>query len=199
MNNYVFYGVDTETTGIKIGSNVIELSLYRLSDDIQRTWFIRPIDFDTIELEALRVNHHKLEDLRGETKYGRETYMDPKRAIVEVENWLNEDDVPTAQRCLVAHNAAFDKGMLEHLWLRCEAQDSFPFGRRYLDTMQIALMLDYVEGNFDVGYSLSNLSKKYSIKNEKAHSAAADTKCMVEIFRKQAAYLKKALKNNEDL
>lgn len=194
MNKYVFIGCDTETDGLDpVKNNVIEISLYRLSDDVQKTWFIKPINVDNIEPAALRVNGHKIEDLKGQTKYGRDTYQDPNKVIIEIENWLGEDNCPATSRCLIAHNVNFDKNMLEQLWFKCGAQDSFPFGRRCLDTMQIDLMIDYAKNTFSEGYSLNNLSKKYSVKNEKAHSSAADTKCMVEIFRKQAEFLKKAL------
>jgi len=192
--DYVFYGVDTETTGLSsVKNDVIELSIYRLSDDVQKTWTIKPISIENIELGALRVNGHKLDDLKMLTKFGRDTYRDPKEVIVEIENWLQEDGVPTENRCLIGHNVAFDKAMLEQLWIKCEAQDSFPFGRRVLDTMITELYLDYCKDEFAIGYSLNNLSKKYNVKNDKAHSAAADTKCTVEVFRKQTEFFKKAL------
>lgn len=197
MKKYTFYATDCESTGFSSTINdIIELSLYRLSDDTQKTWCIKPINFDNIEPDALRINGHKLADLKGETKYGIETYKDPNKVIIEIENWLAEDDSAAADRCLIGHNVPFDKGMMEHLWIKCNAADSFPFGRRYLDTMQIALMTDYIQNSIDenysldIGYSLHQLSKKFSIKNEKEHSAAADTKCAVEIFKKQIDFFK---------
>ena len=192
--NYVFYGCDTETTGLdSVKNDVIELSLYRLSDDVQKTWLLKPTNLEHIDAIALKINGHKIEDLRGETKFGRDTYKEPSQVIIEVENWLQEDGVATANRCIIAHNAAFDKAMLEKLWEKCQAFDSFPFGRRFMDTMITELFLDFCQGSFAEGYSLKNLSKKYDVKNEKAHSAAADTKCAVEVFRKQTAFFKKAL------
>jgi DNA polymerase III alpha subunit (gram-positive type) len=191
MNKYAFYGCDTETTGLDFTKNdIIELSIYRLSDDVQKTWFIKPFNIENIEAAALRINGHKIEDLKGETKYGRDTYLDANKAIIEIENWLAEDSKQVADRCLIGHNINFDKNMLEQLWIKCLSTDSFPFGRRALDTMQIELMMDYVADNFAEGYSLSNLSKKYNVKNEKAHSASADIKCTIEIFKKQAMLLK---------
>jgi DNA polymerase III epsilon subunit-like protein len=193
MSKYVFYGCDTETTGLQLKNDIIELSLYRLSDDTQKTWHIKPINFNEIEPAALRVNGHNLEDLKGSTKFGRDTYLEANAVIIDIENWLAEDDSPASARCLIGHNISFDKGMMEQLWSKCNASDSFPFGRRFMDTMIMELMFDYCKDDFAEGYSLNNLSKKYAIKNDKAHSAAADTKCTVEIFRKQASYLKKAL------
>lgn len=192
--NYVFYGCDTETTGLDpIKNDVIELSLYRLSDNEQKTWLIKPINLNNIDAVALKINGHKLEDLCGETKFGRDTYKDAGSVLVEVENWLTEDNAPTQNRCLIGHNVGFDKNMLEQLWEKCQATDSFPFGRRMIDTMITELFLDYCQDSFAEGYSLKNLSKKYDVKNEKAHSAAADIKCTVDIFRKQAGFFKRAL------
>ena len=191
---YVFYGVDTETTGLDSFKNdIIELSIYRLSDDIQKTWLIKPTNVDNIEVGALRVNGHKMEDLKGETKIGRDSYKLAREVIVDVENFLAEDSVPTENRVLIGHNISFDKAMLEQLWKKCDAFDSFPFGRRVLDTMIQELYLDFCKDDFAEGYSLKNLAKKYEIKNDKAHSAAADTKCTVEVFRKQAEFFRKAL------
>ena len=161
MINYIFYGCDTETTGLSfIKNDIIELSLYRLNDDTQKTWFIKPIDISNIELSALKVNGHKIEDLRGETKHGKEFYQDARDVIIEIENWLLEDNFPTENRCLVGHNINFDKTMLEQLWNKCGTPDSFPFGRRYLDTMISELFFDHCQNNYAEGYSLKNLSKK---------------------------------------
>jgi DNA polymerase III epsilon subunit-like protein len=196
MNGYSFYSTDTETTGLDaFKHDIIELSLIRLTDDEQKTWFIKPLNFDTIELGALRVNGHKLEDLRGETKYGQDTYLEASKAIVEIENWVCQDGFPAEARFLVGHNAAFDKLMLEQTWRKCQAFDSFPFGRRVIDTMIVELFLDYCQGQFAEGYSLNNLSKKYGIKNADAHSAAADTKCATDVFKKQVAFFKQVLGN----
>lgn len=199
MKKYVFYGIDCETTGFATSCDVIELSLYRLSDDAQQTWLLKPLNIESIQPDALRVNGHKLEDLKHQTKYGIESYKDPNKIIVEIENWLAEDDSTAANRCLIGHNVPFDKDMIINLWNKCNASDSFPFGRRYLDTMQIALMTDFIQNSIDenhsldVGYSLHQLSKKYSIKNEKEHSAAADIKCTIEIFKKQIDYFQSLL------
>jgi len=192
---YVIYLADTETTGLDSRDNdIIELSLYRLNDDVQKTWFVRPINIEAIDLDALRVNGHKMEDLRLETKYGRETYQDPMKVIVEVENWIAEDGVPTNNRILCGHNVHFDKNMLEQLWIKCQSHDSYPLSRkRTLDTMQIEFFLDWCKGSMADGYSLSNLTKKYGVKNEKAHSAAADTKATKEVLQKQVEIFKKIL------
>jgi DNA polymerase III epsilon subunit-like protein len=192
--DYVFYFADCETTGLDSRLNdVIELSTIRLNDGVQKTWAMKPLNFDTIEAAALRINGHKLEDLRGDTKFGRDTYLDPNKVLVDIENWIMEDGVPTERRVLVGQNVSFDREFLSQLWLKCNSKDSFPFGRRYLDTMVIEMFLDLCQDKMAEGYSLSNLAKKYGVKNEKAHSAAADTKTTKEVFDKQVEFFRAVL------
>jgi len=192
--NYEIYVADVETTGLDSHlHDVIEFSLYRLSNGEQKTWCLKPSNFETIDPVSLRINGHKLEDIKNETKFGKETYLDPKKVIIEIENWIMSDNISTNDRVLCGQNIAFDKGMLEQLWIKCDSKDSFPFGRRTLDTMSIEFFLDLCKGSMAEGYSLKNLTKKYGITNVKAHSAAADTLATKEVFVKQIDFFKKAL------
>lgn len=192
--DYSFYCVDIESSGLcYVTQDVIEISIIRLKDNDQKTWCLKPLNFDTIDIGALKKNGHKLEDLKGETKFGRDTYLNPAKVIVDIENWLMEDGVPTENRCLIGHNVSFDKVFLEQLWRKCNSFDSFPFGRRYMDTMIIELFLDHCSDKLAEGYSLANLTKKYGVKNDKAHSAAADTKATKEVFIKQSEFFRKLL------
>ena len=59
MKNYEVYCLDTESTGLdSIKNVVIELSIYKLSNDEQKTWFIKPINSNNIDIAALRINKH---------------------------------------------------------------------------------------------------------------------------------------------
>lgn len=192
--DYVIYVADTETTGLSAYEHdIIELSLYRLTDDAQKTWLLKPTKPEAIDPGALRINGHKMEDITHLTKYGRENYQDPNKTIVEIENWMSEDCVPAEQRILVGQNVSFDKNMLEQLWTKCSSRDTFPFGRKSLDTLSIQFFMDWCIGEMAEGYSLSNLVKRYGVKNDRAHSAASDTKATKEVFLKQVAAFKKVL------
>ena len=194
MNKYILYVADCETTGLDpIKHDVIELSVYRLLDDQQKTWCIKPTNLETIDLGALRVNKHKIEDLRWETKIGRDTYHDAAEVLIEIENWIAEDNVAAAQRVLVGANTGFDKGMLDQLWTKCNSAESFPFGRRYLDIQQIEFFLNMCQGDMLESYSLANIIKKYGIKNDKSHTAASDTLATKEVLEKQVEFFKKVL------
>ena len=193
MNDYILYVCDTETTGLQVTNDVIEVSFYRLSDDAQKTWCLKPINNDTIEAAALKINGHKYEDLVHQTKYGREVYQDPNKVIVEIENWISEDNVSSENRILVGQNVSFDKLMLEQLWNKCNSLGTWPFGRRTMDTMQLQFAIDFCSETMSSSYSLNALVKKYGIRNEKAHTAAADTLATKEVFLKQMAFLKQKL------
>lgn len=192
--DYSLYVIDTETTGLDERANdVIELSIFRLRDGVQKTWFIKPTNIENIEISALRVNGHKLEDLRGDTKEGRDKYLDPNKVIIEVENWLAEDNLPVENRIAVGQNISYDLGMLKQMWVKCGSVDTYPLGRRKLDTFDISFFMDWCVGELAEGYSLSNLTKRFGVKNDKAHSAEADVRATKEVFEKLVGFFKKAL------
>lgn len=196
MAKYEIYVLDCETTGLDARKNEpVEISIHRLSTGEQKTWFLKPINIDTISDDALRVNGFKIEDLLGKTKEGKEKFLEPSKILIEIENWLMEDFMAATDRIVCGHNSGFDRSMLEELWNKCNSGETFPFNRRYLlDTMQIEFMLDFAKGEFAEGYSLFASLKKYGIRNEKAHSAAFDTRATVELFNKQVEVLKKNIK-----
>ena len=192
--DYVIYVGDVETTGLdERKHDVIEVSLHRLTDDVQKTWCLKPLNPSEIDADSLRINGHKLEDLLHKTAEGRARYLEASKVIIYIENFIMEDGVPTTQRILAGQNVGFDKNFLDWLWRKCDSQDSFPFGRRMLDTMMVEFFLDLCRDKMSEGYSLNNLTKKYGLKNEKAHSAAADVKVTKDILLKQIEYFKSKL------
>lgn len=195
--NFSFYVTDIETTGLDSHvHDVIEISMYRLGDKsetAQKTWCLKPLTPETIDQDALRINGHKLDDLLHKTKEGRERYLEPRKVIVDIENWLADDGLPADKRFLIGQNIGFDKDRLEMLWTKCDSKDSFPIGRRMLDTMILELFFDFCKGSFAEGYSLNQIIKKYGVKNEKAHTAAADVKATKEVFEKQVEFFRALL------
>lgn len=184
--DYEIYVCDTETTGLDVTKHSpIEISIIRYSTGEQKTWLVKALNPEDIDLGALKVNGHKLEDITHKTKFGIDNYKNPENVIVEIENWIAEDDLPQSQRILAGQNINFDKNMLEFLWRKMNSYSSFPFGRRTIDTMQNEFVFDFAKNSVKDNYSLNALLKKYSIKNEKAHSAAADTKATYELLKTQ--------------
>lgn len=196
MNKFSLYVVDTETTGLTEEHDIIELSLYRLNDGEQKTWCLQPLRTDNIELTALKVNGHLLEDILHKTKAGVERYLHPSKVLPEIENWVMEDPCPSDDRLLAGHNIlSFDKGMLLALWKKCGSLETFPFSSRLgIDTMPIQIFLDIALGENTEFYNLKTLNKKYGVKNEKAHTAAADVKATKEVLEHQIDVIRKLKK-----
>jgi len=197
--NFQIYVVDCETTGLdEIKNDPIEISIYRLSDGSQNTWFLKPTNPDNIDAAAVRINGYNVDDLRGLTKQGKEKYLPAEKQLVSIENWLNDDNGSATNRMLVGQNIDFDKRMLQELWKKCNSYETFPFSERYkLDTMQIELIINYCTGSINevLGYSLNALTKKYGVKNIKSHTAESDVLATVEVFNKQVEFIKNKFKN----
>lgn len=193
---FELYCLDSETTGLQADAEIIELSIYRFSDDSQRTWCIRPKNINAISMDALRINGHKYDDITHKTKFGQETYIEPAKVIPSIENWFMEDGVSDGDRVLVGQNPRFDLGFLQKLWTQEGCSNTFPFGNRpfTLDTREIALFLDLIEGTRSEFYNLNSLIKRFGIKNSKAHTAAADTVATKELFLAQLNYIRSKFK-----
>jgi DNA polymerase III epsilon subunit-like protein len=194
-SKFAIYVLDTETTGLDPHLNeIIEVSFYRLNDDQQQTWFLKPSNYESIQADALRINGHKLEDLKGLTQFGKEHYIEPAKAIAEIENWFMDDLCTGRERIIVGQNPAFDQQFLQNLWQKHNAKETFPFGDRpfVLDTRQITLLLDLASGEETDYYSLNGLVEKYGVKKEKSHQAATDARMTKNVFLKQLEIVSKA-------
>lgn len=193
-SGFIFYVLDTETTGLDPDRNdVIELSIFRVNDQVKKTWCLKPLALENIEADALRINGHKIEDLKHETKYGKDTYLDPAKVIVEVENLMMEDGSTSEDRILVGQNGIFDKIFLEKLWKKCNSSGTFPFGRKALDTIQMTLIMDLVTGKKRERYNLTSLAKDFGVKLDKAHRAEDDTLATKDLWLKLMEIYKIAL------
>jgi DNA polymerase III epsilon subunit-like protein len=192
---YNIFIADTETTGLDNRlHDIIEISILNFKTEEQKTWFLQPLNIASADPGALKVNGHKLEDLKLQTKFGKDTYRKPNEVLVEIENWIMDSNVPTQNIVLCGQNVKFDLDFLEQLWIKCESKDSFPFGRRFLDTSQIEFMMDTCKNSYSEAYSLNAICKKYNVKNQNAHSSESDVKATFEVFKEQIKYLSSKLK-----
>jgi DNA polymerase III epsilon subunit-like protein len=196
MEGYEIYVCDVETTNRNpLTGDIIEICLIRLSTDETKTWYIRAINEDAIDPGALKVNHHILEEITWKTSAGKAKYMDPKKALVEIENWLAQDMLLSDERVLAGHNIGnFDYPYIMNMFERNGVGENFPFGRRILDTMQLEFAMDYAAGKLADAYSLAALNKKYGIKNQDAHRAEADTIATKQLLVAQLKKLSDKLK-----
>lgn len=186
VNQYILYVQDTETTGFVPGKHeIIEISFRRfIIDDNkpqveQRTWKIRAYNAEAIEEEALAVNGHKREDILWQTQYGKDNYLKPEAALIEIEAWINSDDMSAHDRVFAGQNPMFDFEHMVALWTKYDSIDTFPFvnghNKLIIDTKSIALFLDICLGVKRERYNLSSLIKFFGVKKLKAHNAEEDT------------------------
>lgn len=205
-DSYVIYFCDTETTGLKIECDIIELCFIRLilQDDgnykeEEKTWLLKCVSPQYIEDQALKINGHDRQHILWMTKYGKENYLEPEKAVSEIEQWIAEDDVSGLDRVWVGQNSKFDIDRVIELFKRNgrTKPEDFPFdfgnGNRIIDTKMLVCLFDMITGRRRKSYSLGQLIKSCKIKKEKSeqlHSAAVDTKLTKNLLLKLISIIK---------
>jgi DNA polymerase III epsilon subunit-like protein len=127
MSGLQFYIIDTETTGLKSGYHeMTEIGVIRCTDRVQLWRQIKCVYPERANFDALAITKKTMADL--ERGYDREL------VVAETEKFFNEDGLTPAHRCIVAHNAPFDRKFLHALWESCGKE--FP-AHLWLDTMSL--------------------------------------------------------------
>lgn len=194
-DSYVIYVIDTETTGFDpVNNDIIELSALRLMKDgsefkrEQKTWYIKPVNIRNISDEALKVNGHKKEDILGETREGKEKYLELKDVVSDFELWIMEDCMSSMDRIFAGHNPIFDVNFMKASWAKANSESTFPFdltaNNRILDTKQLVIFVDICTGKRRSRYNLSEVVKCFDIKKGKAHRADEDTRMTADFLEK---------------
>lgn len=124
----LYYVIDTETTGLKAGYNeMTEIGIIRCTDRMQLWRQIKCEYPERANFDALAITKKTMADLeRGHAK---------EAVVEECGKFFNEDGATPAHRCIVAHNAPFDRRFLHALWESCGLE--FP-ANLWLDTMSLA-------------------------------------------------------------
>lgn len=109
MSGLQYYVIDTETTGLKSGYHeVTEIGIIRCTDRVQLWRQIKCTYPERANFDALAITKKTMSDL--ERGYEREA------VIAECEKFFAEDGLTPAHRCIVAHNAPFDRKFLHAMW-----------------------------------------------------------------------------------
>lgn len=123
----IYYILDTETTGLKHDfHDVVEVSLIRFNDALQMTRNVRALRPENANFDSLKIIGKSMKDLyQG---------ISQVEMVQEVETFLSQDNLSSAHRCMVAHNAPFDRKFMHHIWERNRKQ--FP-ADLWLDTLSL--------------------------------------------------------------
>ena len=112
MADIQYFCIDTETNGLNTSIHEItEISIIRNSDRVQLTEFIRCENPQNTNYDSLIKTGRTMEDLnKGKSK---------EEVVDKVIKFLNEDGLTPAHRCIIAHNASFDRRFLHALFEKC--------------------------------------------------------------------------------
>lgn len=121
----LYYIIDTETTGLKAGYNeMTEIGIIRYTDRVQ-LWRQIKCDYpERANFDALAITKKTMADL--------EKGFSKEQVVAECEKFFAEDGATPAHRCIVAHNASFDRRFLHAIWEQCGKQ--FP-ANLWIDTI----------------------------------------------------------------
>jgi DNA polymerase III epsilon subunit-like protein len=154
----------------------------------QKTWYLKAMSPETIEDEALAINHHNKSDILWLTKAGKDKYRLPSDVVVEIENWIAEDGLSSLDRIFAGQNPQFDVNALTELWRKTGSPETFPFlltnNSRIIDTKMLAAMIDVCTGKRRRYYNLGTLVKSFGVKKAKAHTAEGDVQMTADLLLK---------------
>lgn len=121
----MYYVIDVETTGLKAEYHeMTEIGIIRVKDRVQLWSQIKCENPERANADALKITNKTLADLKlGKSK---------EKVVEDCEKFFNEDGLTAAHRCIVAHNAQFDRKFLHALWKSVGKE--FP-ANLWIDTM----------------------------------------------------------------
>lgn len=175
MSNLKYYVIDTETTGIQADFHeTIEISIIRCSDRHQLTCQIKADFPERASPKALEVTGKTKEDL---------FYGDRKEDVVRLCNAFFEQDGATPEhRCIIGHNASFDKRFCHALWAKCD--QTFP-AVVWMDTVKMSRLWAKMLGKQPKSFKLAKALEFANIKAMPgAHDAGSDARNTYLLWKK---------------
>lgn len=177
IHNLAF--IDTETTGTNPDKHeIIELAviLVRQVDrpgkgpkiEIigEKEWKIKPERLQDAEEEALRINGYNEVDWMFA--------LDLNAAMQEFAKF-------TQSSIFVSHNLTFDYAFVDKAFQKTGVENNMHYGK--LDTISIAFARLY-DVPQATAFSLRKLCELFKIENTRAHTALADTRALVDVYKK---------------
>lgn len=173
MAGISYYIIDTETTGLKHDfHDLTEISVIRFEDRMQISRNVRALKPENANYDALQITGKTMKDLY--------TGMERAEMVEEVNYFMSADNLTPAHRCIVAHNAPFDRKFLHHIW---DAHRKVFPADLWLDTLTLsrkiakAKGIDKKENGDKQSFGLYAACDLFGIKKiGNAHNAKDDTR-----------------------
>ena len=170
-----YYIVDTETTGLRAGfQEITEISIIRADDLNQLTRYIKCHHPERADARALQKTGRTFDDLlKGDG---------PQETIRSCNEFFKQDGLTPEHRCVVAHNASFDRRFLHALW--GEYNREFPVNH-WMDTIKFARTWSKQIGKAPQNFQLETVLKFADIKPiPGAHVASIDAQNTFLLWKK---------------
>ncbi|MDQ5890043.1 MAG: polymerase subunit epsilon [Patescibacteria group bacterium] len=172
--------VDVETTGFDpIKNEIIELGAIivrqvpgengrgpKLEIIHELEYKVKPRRLETADPQALRINGYN----EGDWLFA-----------ADLEQVMKDFAEKTAGATFVAHNMAFDLRFIDQAFVESGVENKMHYGK--LDTISIAFARLYHHEKAQA-FSLGALSELLGITNSKAHTALADARATMEVYKK---------------
>lgn len=179
MSGIQYYIIDTETTGLKANYHeMTEVGIIRVTDRVQLWRQIKCEYPERANFDALAITKKTMSDLdRGHNKHD---------VVSECDRFFAEDGLTPAHRCIVAHNAPFDKKFLQAFWGQSNKQ--FP-ANLWLCTMALARDYAKKQGLMAKGAPKQKVNLHASLdmvgvnKISEAHNAKVDSRNTYLLYR----------------
>ena len=175
MSNIEYYIIDTETNGLKVNWNEItQISIIRCSDRTQLTRTVKCEYPERSNKIALEITGKTMQDL---------LLGDEKLDVVNRCNeFFAEDGKNPESRCMVAHNASFDKNHCHSLWT--EVNKEFP-ANHWLDTIRFSRDWSKHIGKKPENFKLATVLRFAGIKALPGeHAADSDARNLYLLWKK---------------
>ena len=175
MKNKNLAFVDIETTGfnvetqeiIEIGCVIVKQQDGVLGDVVEEFELkIKPERLDLADPEALSINGY------NESEW---LFASDLKQAMQVFSEKTKDCI------FIAHNVAFDWSFIAKAFAITEVENQMYYAK--LDTISFAFAKLHKDPNV-TRYSLGALCERFGITNDRAHTALADTRATVEVYRK---------------
>jgi len=175
MKNKNLAFIDIETTGfnvetqeiIEIGCVIVKQQDGVLGDVVEEFELkIQPTKLENADPEALSINgYNEAEWLFAMT----------------LEQAMKTFAEKTKECIFVAHNAAFDWSFIAKAFATTNVENQMFYAK--IDTISFAFAKLHKDPSV-TRYSLGSLCERFGITNDRAHTALADTRATVEVYRK---------------
>jgi len=175
MKNKNLAFIDIETTGfdvenqeiIEIGCVIVKQNNSVLGDVVEEFELkIKPEKIENASPEALSVNG-----------YNESEWL----FAMNLEQAMQVFAEKTKECIMVAHNVAFDFSFIAKAFAVTGIENKMFYQK--IDTISFALAKLHKDPSV-TRYNLGSLCERFGIENDKAHTALADTRATVEVFRK---------------